>query len=255
MREVEFDHPTRGRFYSHANEELPSVRANEFTATAREIRLEGGEAILELGCGNGLLTGRLADGVGERGAVHAVDVSRSVLLRLKKRVARANVIPALFDGQNLPFSERAFDAAVSLANFHHVEAQLATFREVHRVLRPGGRFVLVDVCSDTAVQRYFDGPVNSFCSTGHEHPFLGRDDCARLCAESGLRLERWHMQEVPWRFQSCDEAQWFLHKIHDAQCTPWHCLAEAKRFLAFRREEDGHWLLEWQLFFLTAVKP
>ncbi|HVR10236.1 MAG TPA: methyltransferase domain-containing protein [Thermoanaerobaculia bacterium] len=255
MRTAEFDHPTRGRFYSHANEELPSVRANEFSATTREIGPRAGDAVLELGCGNGLLTGRLAAGVGERGAVHAIDVSHSVLLRLKKGIASNNVIPALFDGQNLPFGDGCFDAAVSLANFHHVAAKLAILREVHRVLRAGGRFVLVDVCADTPVQRYFDGPVNSFCSTGHNHPFLGRDDCARLCDQSGLRLARWRMQEVPWRFQSCDEAQWFLHKIHDAQCSPAHCLSEARRHLAFGRDQDGMWSLEWQLFFLTAVKP
>jgi SAM-dependent methyltransferase len=255
MRTAEFDHPTRGRFYSHANEELPTVRANEFAATTREIGPAGGDEILELGCGNGLLTGRLAEGVGEHGAVHAIDVSHSVLRRLRKRVQRCNVIPALFDGQNLPFGDGSFDAAVSLANFHHVTAKLAVFHEVHRVLRRGGRFVLVDVCAGTPVQRYFDGPVNSFCSTGHNHPFLDRDGCDRLCAASGLRLERWRMQEVPWRFQSCDEARWFLHKIHDAQCTPEHCLSEAMRYLAFRHEQDGLWSLEWQLFFLTAAKP
>lgn len=255
MREAEFDHPTRGRFYSHANEELPSVRANEFRATAVEAGLADGDAVLELGCGNGLLTGRLAEGVGERGAVHALDVSHVVLHRLRRRVRHGNVRPALFDGSRLPFADGSFDAAVSLANFHHVRAKLEIFREVARVLRSGGRFVLVDVCSGTAVQRYFDGPVNSFCSTGHDHPFLDRAGCAGLCAGAGLCLARWHLREVPWRFQSCDEAQWFLHKIHDAQCTPAHCLAEATRFLDFRREPDGLWSLEWQLFFLTAVKP
>lgn len=254
MRIPEFDHPTRGKFYSHANEEMPGARENELSAAVREAELQGGEQVLEFGCGNGLLTSKLAASVGPAGCVHALDVSKTVLEKLRSRVMEPNVVPALFDGEHLPFQNESFDLVISLANFHHVSAKLNILREVNRVLRLRGRFILVDVSDNTPVQRYFDGPVNSFCSTGHEYPFLDRTECYELCSQADLDILRWRVMDVPWQFASPDEAMWFIHKIHDAQCTPEHCLSEAKKFLEFYQSPDGRWWLEWQLFFLSAMK-
>lgn len=50
----------------------------------------------------------------------------------------------------LPFPERSFDAAVARHTLHHHRDVEATLREVRRVLRPGGRFVLVDEAAPSA---------------------------------------------------------------------------------------------------------
>lgn len=63
------------------------------------------------------------------------------------------------DGAELCFPDRSFDYVSSQFSLHHVREKARYFREVHRVLRPEGWFVLQNVCpegmADRAVYRYF----------------------------------------------------------------------------------------------------
>jgi len=92
-----------------------------------------GERILDLGCGDGALTARIA----ERGAeVVGVDASEDFL-----RSARARGLDArLGDGEALAF-EAEFDAVFSNAALHWMTRADAVVAGIARALRPGGRFV------------------------------------------------------------------------------------------------------------------
>jgi len=93
-----------------------------------------GEFILDLGCGDGQLTKRLA----ASGAnVTAVDNSPEMVAAARSLSMDAQVASA----ESLPFPERTFDAVFSNAALHWVRDQDAMMAEVHRVLKPGGRFV------------------------------------------------------------------------------------------------------------------
>lgn len=92
-----------------------------------------GEAILDLGCGDGVLTARLA----EAGAdVLGVDASEAMLAAA--RVRGLSVEQA--DGQRLPYALR-FDAVFSNAALHWMPDQPAVAAGVFRALKPGGRYV------------------------------------------------------------------------------------------------------------------
>lgn len=92
-----------------------------------------GEAILDLGCGDGVLTKRIA----EAGAnVLGVDPSGAMLAAA--RALGLNVQVA--DGQALPFDSR-FDAVFSNAALHWMPNQPAVAAGVFRALKPGGRYV------------------------------------------------------------------------------------------------------------------
>jgi SAM-dependent methyltransferase len=92
-----------------------------------------GERILDLGCGDGFLTERLAalgcDVVG-------VDASAEQVAGARKRGVDARVARA----EALPF-EAEFDAVFSNAVLHWVRDAAGAIAAVHRALRPGGRFV------------------------------------------------------------------------------------------------------------------
>ena len=92
-----------------------------------------GEAILDLGCGDGVLTKRIA----EAGAdVLGVDPSEAMLAAARALGLQVQVA----DGQALPFDSR-FDAVFSNAALHWMPNQPAVAAGVFRALKPGGRYV------------------------------------------------------------------------------------------------------------------
>jgi trans-aconitate methyltransferase len=93
-----------------------------------------GERILDLGCGDGQLTERIA----ATGALVAgVDASPEMVASARSRGIEAEVGNA----EALPHADAGFDAVFSNAALHWVRGQDAMMAEVHRVLKPGGRFV------------------------------------------------------------------------------------------------------------------
>ncbi len=95
---------------------------------------QSGEQILDLGCGDGQLTTRLA---ATGAVVTGVDASPSMIAAAKTR--GINAITG--NAEALPFPDATFDAVFSNAALHWVRNHDAMMTEVHRVLRPGGRFV------------------------------------------------------------------------------------------------------------------
>lgn len=98
------------------------------------LEAKPGERILDLGCGDGQLTARIAaSGAG----VVGVDLSPEMAAAARERGIDAHQGSA----EHLPFADRSFDAVFSNAALHWVRGQDAMMAEVRRVLKPGGRFV------------------------------------------------------------------------------------------------------------------
>jgi SAM-dependent methyltransferase len=93
-----------------------------------------GEHILDLGCGDGQLTERIV----QAGAnVTGIDASPKMVAAARARGIAAEEGSA----EALPFADHSFDAVFSNAALHWIRNQEAMMSEVHRILRPGGRFV------------------------------------------------------------------------------------------------------------------
>jgi len=92
-----------------------------------------GERILDLGCGDGVLTEKI---VAAGATVVAVDVGPDMIAAARARGLDARVM----DGQELTFNNE-FDAVFSNAALHWMRDQQATLAGVHRALKPGGRFI------------------------------------------------------------------------------------------------------------------
>src|SRR5688572_4126096 len=92
-----------------------------------------GESILDVGCGDGVLTVKIA----ERGAnVLGIDYSADMVAAAQKNGVPAQVTSA----ENLPF-EKQFDAVFSNAALHWVTDAEGVIRGIAKALKPGGRFV------------------------------------------------------------------------------------------------------------------
>jgi|SRR5579863_5861869 len=98
------------------------------------LAAQSGERILDLGCGDGQLTQRIA----ESGAgVVGIDSSLAMVTAARARGVKADQGAA----EKLPYPDGIFEAVFSNAALHWVRGQDEMLSEVRRVLRPGGRFV------------------------------------------------------------------------------------------------------------------
>jgi trans-aconitate methyltransferase len=92
-----------------------------------------GERVLDLGCGDGVLTARIAEAGAE---VIGVDESEAQVMAAVNRGIDARVV----DAHAMPF-EREFDAVFSNAALHWMARPREVLAEIHRALETGGRFV------------------------------------------------------------------------------------------------------------------
>lgn len=101
-------------------------------------RAHPGWKLLEVGCGTGAFADRVALHVGAN-RVSVVDTSERMIELTAQRGLDARVA----DVMALPFEDDSFDVVVALWMLYHVPDLTVAMQEIHRVLRPGGRFIAV----------------------------------------------------------------------------------------------------------------
>jgi SAM-dependent methyltransferase len=100
-----------------------------------------GEQALEVGAGTGCLTRLVAPLLAPTGQLVATDRSDQMLTMAQRELPRGPITFALVDyAAKLPFLDSQFDLALS--QFSYVQDDVPSVRELHRVLRPGGRLAL-----------------------------------------------------------------------------------------------------------------
>lgn len=99
-------------------------------------------AVLELACGTGILTRRLRDRLGPVAKLVATDLNDAMLdyaARKFKPADRINWKQA--EATELPFADQSFEAVVCQFGLMFFPDKEKAFREIHRVLKPGGTFL------------------------------------------------------------------------------------------------------------------
>jgi len=111
-----------------------------------------GERFLDIGSGPGYLTVSLADAVGPTGTVRGLDASEPMNTIARSRCASRPWIH-IDDGDaaTLRYPDASFDAAVSTQVYEYVPDMPRALAELRRVLRPGGRALILDTDWDSLV--------------------------------------------------------------------------------------------------------
>jgi len=136
------------RFVDEANA-MPAIQQVEEVATA-ELRIEPGMRLLDIGCGAGDDSRRLAGLVGASGEVVGVDISEAMITVARQR-AEGSGLPVSFhvgDAMQLDLPTESFDGVRCERLLIHVPDPQVVLGEMVRVTRPGGRVVVVDMDFD-----------------------------------------------------------------------------------------------------------
>jgi ubiquinone/menaquinone biosynthesis C-methylase UbiE len=120
-------------------------------------RLGSGNSTLDVGCGTGALAMAAKARVGSGGQVCGVDPSPQMVARARRKAAKAGVDVKFETAavEALPFPDATFDAVLSSLMLHHLteEGRRQGIGEIARVLRPGGKFLAVDIGGRTEETR------------------------------------------------------------------------------------------------------
>ncbi|MEY8117875.1 methyltransferase domain-containing protein [Falsihalocynthiibacter sp. BN13B15] len=134
-----------------------------------------GETILDIGCGNGLLTLELARAVGTAGKVVGIDPSpdmRTAAIARCKEFETVDILDAQAIG--IPMKNGSADKAASIQVFEYVEDLPAASKEVFRVLRKGGRLAIGDLHLDSLIWHSDDPDRMARMIAAWDHHFVER---------------------------------------------------------------------------------
>jgi ubiquinone/menaquinone biosynthesis C-methylase UbiE len=139
-------------------------------------RLEPGASVLDVGCGTGTLAIAAKRRIGHDGKVSGIDASPEMIGRASKKARNAGV-EIEFRNQSigaLPFADGQFDVVFSTVMLHHLPRKVREvgMREIRRVLKPGGRVLVVD----------FAGTERQHGLLGHLHRRHGHVSPAEIIA-------------------------------------------------------------------------
>ena len=179
--------------YVAALEALDGLREMQQLKALARTGIGPGQSVLDVGCGFGLETGRLAGLVAPGGRAVGLDHSPAFIAEARRRASAAG-IEATFeagDAQALPFADAAFDATRAervLTYLAHPETALA---ELRRVTRTGGVVALLEPDFDSNAINLSDRLLTRrvlahACDSGVVNGWLVRD-LARMLRHAGFR--------------------------------------------------------------------
>ncbi|WP_353227649.1 class I SAM-dependent methyltransferase [Novosphingobium sp.] len=157
--------------------------ARDFEDEVRACARDG--VVLDYGCANGWSSFRICDVARH---VHGVDISDEAIATARARAAANGITNVDFqvgDAHALPFADGTFDVVFGSGIIHHLDTERA-FREIERVLKPGGRAVFREPLGINPAIRVYRALTPSARSVD-EHPLLQSDFTLAAGIFSGVK--------------------------------------------------------------------
>jgi trans-aconitate 2-methyltransferase len=179
----------------------------------KRVALTGSERVLDVGCGDGKITAKIAARL-PQGSIVGVDPSHSMIAYATEQYGPPHSPNARFevgDARLLGFTAE-FDLVVSFNALHWVLDQQAALSSIHAALKPGGQALLRMVSKgdrmsiEAVVDETRDEPRWASSFTGFRAPFVHftPDEYRELAIRAGLTVEEIKVEDRAWDFQTRD---------------------------------------------------
>lgn len=178
-------------------------------------KLTGQEVLLDIATGGGHTANAFAPLVNK---ILALDITAEMLAAAKKFIknnGHQNVEYIQGDAEQLPFNDDSFDIVTCRIAPHHFPNVDSFIKEVHRVLKPGGQFLLDDnVVPESDEFDQFYNTIEKIRDYSHFRAWKKSEWLQKL-EESGLEVFEWHRFEKTFHFES-----WCMNmKLSDSEKT------------------------------------
>jgi arsenite methyltransferase len=113
-----------------------------------------GQVCVDLGSGRGNDVIRLAETVGPEGHAYGIDLSEGMVAKANANLEKFGVTNATIirsELEHLPLGSNSVDWVISNCTINHCTDKQAVWDEVHRILRPRGRFVVSDIYATSPI--------------------------------------------------------------------------------------------------------
>ncbi len=165
------------------------------------------------------------------------------------------------DLNNMPYMDNTFDKAIVIANFHHSSEseRRIIYKEIFRVLKPNGVFILGDVIKNSQQDKFLNVFVNEYNPCGHQGLFFDWSDL-RLFNEVGFKTSI-KKEKYKWIFESKEVLIDFCYNFfHLEKIEKSKIYDEIKKYLTIvNGSESGNnnnCKLEWDwelIYFISKV--
>lgn len=158
-------------------------------AIVRELGIQPGSTVADLGTGGGAMLPVLSHAVGPKGRVFAEDIFQDFLAHAKaKNGGLANVTWVLGTEKDVRLPAASVDLALTIDAYHHYDYPAEVLATIRKALKPGGRFAIVE---------YFKRPgAMDPVADAVQHIRLDRDDLIKEVTGFGFQLVR-TVEHVP----------------------------------------------------------
>ena len=139
-------------------------------------------SVLDVGSGPGQLLKKIKEKF-PNAQLAALDISSAMITRVRERLPRVDA--KVGNAEILPWTNNTFDIVTNSISFHHYHNPLSALREACRVLKPEGKFYLMDVNPDSSFIRSFYNLFGIIARDGHV-TFYTKNEMRHMFQEAGF---------------------------------------------------------------------